>query len=217
VTLRQHPEFWAEDKGLLIDIDAEQKRIERDLSDLNPRIAIERDAVDGARLSRDEYRELATRETEAQTASNARLDALAAARAELVRRWTEAGQTGEPDTARVAQFRERIAVHTVQVQSMRAEQQRLVGGYRKWLSDEQLRRLETQIAGIAGREEAPAETEVRWLLESALMTRGASLSMFRLHASASTQLVAQCRSALNRTRTTCWPLSTRRSSVSPVP
>jgi hypothetical protein len=163
--LRQHAEIWTDDKGLLVDLDGEQTAVERQLADLSSRISIDRAAADDARLALDEYRMAEVRETETQIASNARLDALAAARAALVKRWTDAGQSGEPDAARVAQRRARITERAAQVEPVRATQQQLVAGYRKWLSDEQLRRLEDRIAEIVRNEGAPTELEVRRLLE----------------------------------------------------
>lgn len=163
--LRQHSGVWNDEKGLLVDLDTEQQRGERNLSDLARRIAAERTAVDDARLTRDAHRETAARETEAQAASNARLDALAARRAALVRRWEDAGQSGDPDVARVAQHRARVAERTVQIEPIRASQQRLVAAYRKWQTDEQLRRLESQISDVVQSENAASEIEVRRLLE----------------------------------------------------
>jgi exonuclease SbcC len=121
--------------------------------------------VDDARLARDAHRETAAREAEAQAVSNARLDALAATRAELVRRWEDARQSGDPDVARVAQHRARVAERTAQIEPIRVTQQQLVAGYRKWQSDEQLRRIESQIAGVVRSENAGSEIEVRQLLE----------------------------------------------------
>jgi DNA repair exonuclease SbcCD ATPase subunit len=163
--LRQHSGLWNEEKGLLVNLDIEQQRSERNLSDLAARIAAERTAVDDVRLTRDAHRETAAHETEAQATSNARLDALAARRAALVRRWEDAGQSGDPDLARVAQHRARVAERTAQIEPIRASQQRLVAGYRKWQTDERLRRLESQIATVVQSENAASEIEVRRLLE----------------------------------------------------
>lgn len=164
-TLRQHAEIWADDRGLLVDLDAEEAGVERQLADLSFRMASERAAVDDARLARAAHREAEARETEAQNASNTRLDRLAAARAALAERWTEAGRSGEPDAARVAQWRARIRERTAQLEPARAVQNQLVAGYRKWLNDEQLRRLEERIAETVSKEGAPSEREVRQLLE----------------------------------------------------
>jgi exonuclease SbcC len=163
--LRQHGEIWSDDKGLLVDLDAEQAGIDRQLADLASRISSERAVVDDARLARDAHREAEVRETDALGASNARLDALAANRAELVKRWTDAGQSGEPDATRVAQRRARIAERAARIEPVRATQQQLVAGYRKWLSDQQLRRLEERIAETVLSEAAPTELEVRRRLE----------------------------------------------------
>jgi len=164
-TLRQHAEIWTDEKGLLVDLDNEQATIESQLSDLSSRISVERAAADEARLARDSQREAEVRETEAQTASNARLDSLANTRSALVKRWMDAGQSGEPDTARVAQRRTRIKERSAQLEQVRATQQQLVAGYRKWMSDEQLRRLEARIAEIVRSENAATDLDVRRLLE----------------------------------------------------
>lgn len=164
-TLRQHAEIWTEERGLLVALDDEQAAIESQLSDISSRISVDRTAADEARLARDAHREAEVRETEAQTASNTRLDTLAVTRSALVRRWMDAGQSGEPDTARVAQRRARIKERAAQLEPLRATQQQLVAGYRKWMSDEQLRRLETRIAEIVQSENAATYLDVRRLLE----------------------------------------------------
>jgi exonuclease SbcC len=163
--LRQHGEIWTDEKGLLVDLDAEQAAIDHQLADLASQISSERAAVDDARLTRDGHREAEGRETQAQTVSNARLDALAAARVALLKRWTDGGQSGEPDAARVAQSSTRIKERAAQLEPVRASQQQLVAGYRKWLSDEQLRRLEEQISETVRREDASTELEVRQRLD----------------------------------------------------
>jgi exonuclease SbcC len=163
--LRQHAAIWNDDKGLLVDLDEEQAGVDHRLADLASQMSTQRAAVEDARLTRDGHREAEARETQAQTASNARLDVLAAERATLVKRWTDAGQTGEPDAARVAQSRARIKERATHLNPVRATQQQLVTGYRKWLNDEQLRRLEDRIAEILRREDAPTELEVRPRLE----------------------------------------------------
>jgi hypothetical protein len=163
--LRQHAEIWSDDKGLLVDLDAEQASVDRLLADLASQTSTQRAAVDNARLTRDIHREAVAQETQAQTASNARLDELAAERAALVKRWTDAGQTGEPDAARVAQSRARLNEREMHLKPVRATQQELVAGYRRWLNDEQLRRLEERIADMVRREDAPTELEVRPRLE----------------------------------------------------
>ncbi|WP_394226344.1 AAA family ATPase [Paracoccus marcusii] len=165
-TLRQYAEIWTDEKGLLVDLDNEKAAIESQLSDLSSQISVERAAADEARLARDSQREAEFRETEAQTASNAHLDSLANTRSALVKRWMDAGQSGEPDTARVSQRRARIKERSAQLEQVRATQQQLVAGYRKWMSDEQLRRLEAQTAEIVRNENATSDLDVLRLLES---------------------------------------------------
>lgn len=164
-TLRQHAEIWTDERGLLVDLDDEQAAIDSQLTDLSSRISIERSAADEARFARDAHLEAEVRETEAQIASNSRLDTLAATRSALVKRWMDAGQSGEPDTARVAQRRARIKERAAQLEPLRAKQQQLVTGYRKWMSDEQLRRLEARIDEIVRSENAATYLDVGRLLE----------------------------------------------------
>lgn len=163
--LRQYGELWSEEKGLLADLDDEQKRIEQNLNDLAGRIVADRTAVDDARLLRDRYRESAAREAEAQANSNARLDSLAETRAALVRRWLTVGQSGDPDVTRVTQHRARVAERIAQIEPIRATQEKLVAGYRKWQSDELLRQLERKIVDVVQSESAASEIEVRRLLK----------------------------------------------------
>ncbi len=94
------------------------------------------------------------RETEAQTASNNRLDSSATTRSALVKRWMDAGQSEEPDTVRLTQRRARIKERSAQLEPLRATRQQLVAGDRKWMSDDQLRRVEARIAEIVRNEEA---------------------------------------------------------------
>lgn len=165
-TLRLHAEIWREDKGLLVDIDNEKTAIESQLSELSSRISLERAAADEARVAWETQREAELRETEAQTASNARLDNLAGTRSALIMRWMDVGESGEPDTARVSQRRARIKEHSEQIAKVRATQQQLVSGYRKWMRDERLGHLEEQAAEMMRSENAASDLDVRRLLES---------------------------------------------------
>lgn len=163
--LRQRSDIWREDGGLILDLNAEQQRLEQNISDLTKRIAAERSAVDEARLTRDVCREAAAHEASAQEMSNARLDALTETRGALAKEWKESGQSGDPDATRVAQRRARAAEHTAQIGTLRTTHQRLVAGYRKWQRDDHLHRLQSQIASVIRSENSGSETEVRRLLE----------------------------------------------------
>ncbi|MCQ8240498.1 AAA family ATPase [Rhizosaccharibacter radicis] len=163
--LRQYAEIWTDDRGLVVDIDAERASIDRQLAHLFSRISSERAIVDEARLAKTSCLEAAVREQDAQTASNARLDALAAIRAGLIQRWTDAAQSGEPDADRVAQQRARVRERAAHLESVRATQQQLVAGYRKWMSDERLRQLEDRVAETVRSEKASSDLEVQRLLE----------------------------------------------------
>ncbi|NTE84889.1 AAA family ATPase [Agrobacterium tumefaciens] len=165
ITLRQHPEIWNEEKGLLVSFDDEQASIDSQLADLSLRMPVERATVEEARLARNAHRDAEAHESEAQRASNARLDALAAARAALVKRWIDAGQSGEPDPNRVAQKRARLNERAAQLELLRATQQQLVAGYRRWMADEQLRRLDERIAEIVRSQNVPTYSYVGRLLE----------------------------------------------------
>jgi hypothetical protein len=193
-TLRQHSDLWSADQGLLIDLDFEQATAERRSKELAERIAGERASLDDARLTRDALREAEARETEARASTNARLDALAAERAGLTGRWIKAGQTGEPDAARLAQHRSRVTERVARLEPIRATHSQLVSGYRKWLNDEQLGKLE--------RERLPPKFKrrmrnLRWLLtgssRSARTMRAVSLSWLRRRARGSTRSGARCR------------------------
>jgi len=165
ITLRQHPELWDEQQGFLVDVNTEQARTEDRLRGLSEQVASASLDVDNAQHAHDSLRETEAREAEARNRSNAQLDALAGVRAVLARRWIEAGQTGEPDGGRVAQQRSRNVERSAQVERVRAVQQRLVIGYRKWLNDEQLRKLEDQIAEMMRQAAASTEFEVGRELE----------------------------------------------------
>lgn len=165
-TLRQHPDLWSADQGLLIDLDFEQATAESRSKELAERIAGERASLDDARLTRDALREVEARETEARASTNVRLDALAAERAGLTRRWTEAGQSGEPDAARLAQHLSRVEERVTRLEPIRATHAQLVSGYRKWLNDVQLGKLESEIASKIQTENVQSEMAVHRLLEA---------------------------------------------------
>jgi hypothetical protein len=85
------------------------------------------------------------REVGAIAAANARLAALTRELQEARERWTDSGQTGEPDSNRLVAYGHATLDRDIKLNLLGAAVDRLIVGYRKWLQDEQLRKLEAEI------------------------------------------------------------------------
>ena len=156
-TLQQRPEIWSPEKGLLIAVDEEQAEIERLSQSIGEQIASGQASLSEARVRRDRLQEAVTRDSQSRNSANVRRDVVSEECQDLARRWTEAGQTGEPSTSRLEQYSTQLAERAVRLASFRGMHQKLVDGYRKWLSDEHLRSLEKQVASRMREDGAESE------------------------------------------------------------
>ena len=158
--LLQYPDLWSPAGELLVDLDSEQAAAEEHARTVGEQIAQAQGHLNNARNERDALRESEARDAQVGAATDSRLNALVKERQELTRKWVETGQNGEPDATRLAQHRSRVAERATRLESLRVRQERLVAGFRKWLSDEQLRERERQIATGLETEGVASEAEV---------------------------------------------------------
>ncbi|MCC8442435.1 AAA family ATPase [Xanthomonas cannabis] len=145
--LLQHPHMWSVERGILVDLAAEQEIADERARDVGERVTTVRNDLAKVQANRDALQAAEAREMGAISAANARLAALAREMQGARRRWTENGQTGEPDPNRLASYRQLVVDRLSALKPIGEAIYRLTAGYRKWLQDEQLRKLEADIAG----------------------------------------------------------------------
>lgn len=144
--LLQHPDFWSVEQGILVDLAEEQVAAEQRARVAGEWVTAARSSLTKACADRDSLKAAEAREAGAIAAANARLDTLAHELQEARARWAASGQTGEPDPIRVAAYRQALLDRDAALSPLGAAIDRLIIGYRKWLQDEQLRKLEAEIA-----------------------------------------------------------------------
>ncbi len=155
--LIQHPDLWSVERGILVDFAAEQEVAEERVRDAGERVAIARSGLATAQANRDALQTAEAREIATISTANDRLAALARVLREARGRWTEKGQIGDPDPNRLASYRQTTVDRISALKPIEEAIHRLTVGYRKWLQDEQLRRLEADIVGKV--QAAQVETE----------------------------------------------------------
>ncbi len=143
--LLQHPELWGVDQGILVDLATEQVVAGERARVAGERAAAARSNLTAAQADSDSLRAAEAREVGAIAAANARLTSLANELQQARVRWADSGQAGEPDPIRLAAYRQATLDQNLALNPLGAAVDRLIVGYRKWLQDEQLRKLEAEI------------------------------------------------------------------------
>jgi exonuclease SbcC len=159
-TLLQYPDFWTQAGGLLVDIATETIASARRSTDAGLRLANAQAALRECRVELDRLREAEATDTAGRESIDRRLNALVIQRQALTAKWTAGDQSGEPDASRITQQRARITERSSRIAVVREAQERLTAGYRKWLSDNHLRDLESRIDASLHAEGCGSETDV---------------------------------------------------------
>lgn len=144
--LRQHPDLWAAEHGTLVDLAAEQVAAEERARGAGERVAAARSQVVAAQADRDSLQATEVREVGTIAAASARLSVLTRELQEARERWADSGQTGDPDPNRLTTIRQTTLDREAALKPLGDAIDRLIVGYRKWLQDEQLRKLEAEIS-----------------------------------------------------------------------
>lgn len=145
--LLQHPDLWSVEKGILVDLAAEQEVAEGRARGTGERVAAARSSLAIAQADRDALLAVEAREIGVISAANSRLAALSREMQEARVRWIENGQAGDPDPNRLASYRQATTERAIALNPLGVAVERLIVGYRKWLEDERLRKLEAEIVG----------------------------------------------------------------------
>jgi exonuclease SbcC len=175
--LLQHPELWSGEHGLLVDRSKEQGEAQQRAAAIGAQLADAQRRVGEARNTRDSLQQIAASDAATLESTNAKLDEIVADREVMTRKWAQAGQSGEPNMARVVQYRTRLEERTTGVAPLRTEYARLVSGYRTWLGDQALRELERQISEILASQALTAESAVVEHLEKRVAGAQKSLEL----------------------------------------
>jgi len=144
--LTQHPELWTPASGLLVPLIQEEAALQAEARAIGERLRSDQEALDAARVARDGVAGAISREDASLATTNTELDKLSETRRDLARRWSELGQTGDPDPARVAQLRSQVAERMARAEPIASSHADLINGLRIWQNDQQLQVQEGAIA-----------------------------------------------------------------------
>ena len=144
--LVQYPNLWNSETGVLIDLLVEREFVERAASDAGAAISQVKSELLSKHLEREARHEAEVQENGVLTRANARLSTLALQLEAGRRRWADAGQSGEPDPARLTSYRHLKTEAFNKLKSIQVGLEQLTIRYRKWLNDERLRKLEDDIS-----------------------------------------------------------------------
>jgi exonuclease SbcC len=175
--LTQHPELWTPGGGLLVSLAQEEAAAQTEARAIGEQLKTDQEALDAARVARDSLAAAINREDASLATTNADLDKLAETRRDLVRRWSELGQTGDPDLARVAQLRSQVAERTARAEPIASTQADLINGLRIWQNDQQLQVREGAIAATIREKGVETEAEATEKLQADVAAAGAQLEI----------------------------------------
>lgn len=175
--LTQHPESWSAGGGLLVSLPVEQAAVQSDAVAIGEQIQAEQAALDSARVERDSVAAAIAREDASLATTNGELDRLAEARRGLVRRWSDLGQTSDPDMARVALLRSQTAERQARAEPLAAAHSDLINGLRIWQNDQQLQERERAIAATMREKLCSSETETTEKLQADVAAAQAQMDL----------------------------------------
>jgi hypothetical protein len=144
--LLQSPDLWNAEQGIVVDLASEREAAEKHSKETSERVAAAQANVLAARTTRNSLQEVVAHEEEALASLAARQELLQENRLEHLRLWGQAGQPSEPNGSFITEQRARLEKHSACIHLIEVALQLLVTGYRKWLGNEQLRKLEDEIA-----------------------------------------------------------------------
>ncbi|MFL9899666.1 AAA family ATPase [Paraburkholderia fungorum] len=163
-TLLQSPDLWNPDQGVFVDLASERAAAEKHSKETSEQVAVAQANVVAARAARNSLQEVEAREAEALAVLTSRQESLSKARLEHIQLWVQAGQSGEPSGSVLVAHRALLVERSTRVRSIEDALQLLVTGYRKWLGDEQLRKLVDEIASKLNVESVESEDLMNELL-----------------------------------------------------
>lgn len=143
--LFQHPDWWSVEQGLLVDLAKEQVAAEERVRVAGEWVTAARSSLTTAQADCDSLKTAEAREVGSIAAATARLATLTRELQEARVRWSESDQTGLPDPIRLAAYRQATLDREMALNPLGAAVNRLIAGFRKWLQDEQLGKLEAEI------------------------------------------------------------------------
>jgi len=175
--LTQHSEFWTPGGGLLIPLAEEDAATQAEARAVGEQLLADQEELDSARVARDSFAASINREDVSLATTNAELDKLADTRRDLVRRWSELGQTGDPDPARVAQLRSQVTERLARAEPIVSTHADLVNGLRIWQNDQQLQMREGAIAATIREKGVATEAEATEKLQADVAAAQAQLEI----------------------------------------
>tara|TARA_R110002020_G_scaffold993_6_gene4938 strand:- start:4860 stop:7916 length:3057 start_codon:yes stop_codon:yes gene_type:complete len=174
--LIQHPELWTSGGGLLVPLKQEETAVQTQARAIGEQLQSDQEALNAARVARDGAAGAISSEDASLATTSAELDRLAETRRELVRRWSQLGQTGDPDPARVAQMRAHVAERAARAEPISSAHADLINGLRIWHNDHQLQLQEGVIAEKIRERGVVTEAEATEKLQADVMAAQAQLA-----------------------------------------
>lgn len=175
--LTQHPELWSAGGGLLVSLAQEEATAQTEAVAIGEQLQTDQKQLDGARVARDTVATAINREDASLATTNGELDKLAEGRKALVNRWSQLGQTGDPDSARVAHLRSQITERQARAEPIAAAHADLINGLRIWQNDQQLQEREHTIAATLRERQVDTEAEATEALQAAVAQAQAQLDL----------------------------------------
>lgn len=175
--LTQHPEIWSTTGGLLVSLAQEEASAQTEALAIGKQLQSDKRLLDEARVARDTVAAAISREDATLATINVELDKLAEARRELVRRWSQLGQTGDPDSARVAQLRSQITERQSRAETIAGAHADLINGLRTWQNDQWLQDRERAIMATIREKQVATEAEATERLQADVSQAQAQLDL----------------------------------------
>lgn len=175
--LSQHPDIWSTGSGLLISLAQEEANTQTEALAIGKQLQTDQKLLDDARVARDALAAAISRDDASLATTNGELDKLAEERKALANRWNQLGQTGDPDSARVAQFRSQITEREARAEPIATAHADLINGLRIWQNDQQLQEREQTITTTTREHQVATEAEVTEALQAAVAHAQAQLDV----------------------------------------
>jgi exonuclease SbcC len=175
--LTQHPELWTPGGGLLAPLAQEETAAQAEARAIGEQLQSDREALDAARVERDGFAAAIAREDASLATTNADLDKLAETRRDLVGRWSQLGQTGDPDPSRVAQLRSQVTERMARAEPIASSHTDLINGLRIWQNDQQLQARGGAIAATIREKGVATEAEATEKLQADVAAAQAQLEI----------------------------------------
>jgi hypothetical protein len=175
--LLQSPDLWNAEQGIVVDLEFERETAEKLSKEASEQLVAAQAYVLALRATQNSLQEVVAHEEEVIASLAARQELLRENRLENLRLWGRAGQPSEPNGTFLIEQRARLDRNSACINSTEDALQLLINGYRKWLGNEQLRKLEDAIASTLIAESVELEDQVIDILRRRVATARGDINL----------------------------------------